>query len=118
MLFGELSTELIRVQPNLIRNLFFSSILEYRDVSCFYRQYAPASLCLVIAVWVFSLSIPHYSALFNISTSEAGFLFAAVSLAISRDGGSGGVIRLGAINKDGIERHVITGDDIPKFYEN
>jgi 20S proteasome subunit beta 1 len=36
---------------------------------------------------------------------------------MSRDGSSGGVIRLGVITKDGIRRKVITGDDIPKFYE-
>jgi hypothetical protein len=41
----------------------------------------------------------------------------ALSLAMSRDGSSGGVIRLGVITKDGIRRKVITGDDIPKFYE-
>jgi len=45
------------------------------------------------------------------------FVTNTLALAISRDGSSGGVIRLGVITKDGIKRHVITGDDIPKFYE-
>ena len=43
--------------------------------------------------------------------------FVAVSLAMSRDGSSGGVIRLAAITEDGLERKVITGDDLPTFYE-
>ncbi|XP_054165461.1 proteasome subunit beta type-6-like [Oppia nitens] len=45
------------------------------------------------------------------------FVANALSLAMARDGSSGGVIRLAVINKDGIKRHVITGDDIPKHYE-
>lgn len=42
--------------------------------------------------------------------------FSAVALAISRDGSSGGVIRLAAISKDGIDRTIISGDQIPTFY--
>ncbi|CAG2166029.1 unnamed protein product [Oppiella nova] len=45
------------------------------------------------------------------------FVTNTLSLAISRDGSSGGVIRIGIITKDGIKRKVITGDDIPKFFE-
>jgi len=45
------------------------------------------------------------------------FVTNTLALAISRDGSSGGVIRLGVITKDGIKRKVITGEDIPKFYE-
>lgn len=41
-----------------------------------------------------------------------------VGLAISRDGSSGGVIRLAAINKDGVERFVLTGNQVPTFYED
>ena len=40
-----------------------------------------------------------------------------LALAMSRDGSSGGVIRLGIITKDGIERRVITGKDIPSFWQ-
>lgn len=43
--------------------------------------------------------------------------FPGLSLAMSRDGSSGGVVRLASINKDGVERFVLTGDQIPKFYE-
>ncbi|XP_077510420.1 proteasome subunit beta type-6-like [Amblyomma americanum] len=45
------------------------------------------------------------------------FVTDAISLAIVRDGSSGGVIRLGVITKDGVERKVLTGDEIPKFYQ-
>ncbi|KAI3382207.1 hypothetical protein SNEBB_010521 [Seison nebaliae] len=45
------------------------------------------------------------------------FVLNSVSLAISRDGSSGGVVRLAVINKNGTaERHVIKGKDIPEFY--
>ena len=45
-------------------------------------------------------------------------LSSAISLAINRDGSSGGVVRLAAITKDGVERFLLTGDQIPKFYED
>ena len=44
--------------------------------------------------------------------------FPAISLAINRDGSSGGVVRLAAITKDGVERFLLSGDQIPKFYED
>lgn len=40
-----------------------------------------------------------------------------VALAMSRDGSSGGVIRMACITKDGVERFVLTGKDIPKVFE-
>ena len=52
-------------------------------------------------------------------SKEEALEFCANSLALAmmKDGSSGGVIRLAAINEKGVERHVVTGDDIPKFYE-
>jgi len=44
-------------------------------------------------------------------------LVSALALAMTRDGSSGGVIRLAAVTKDGVEKHCLTGDDIPKFWE-
>ncbi|XP_015117360.1 proteasome subunit beta type-6 [Diachasma alloeum] len=41
----------------------------------------------------------------------------SLALAMSRDGSSGGVIRIGIITKNGVERRLILGDEIPKFYE-
>jgi len=41
----------------------------------------------------------------------------ALALAMNRDGSSGGVIRLAVINKEGVERKVFLGDEIPRFYE-
>lgn len=37
---------------------------------------------------------------------------------MTRDGSSGGVIRLAAITKNGVERVNLIGDEIPKFYED
>lgn len=45
------------------------------------------------------------------------FCFPALSLAMSRDGSSGGVIRLADISKDGVEKFTILGDQLPRFYE-
>ncbi|KAL7307523.1 hypothetical protein TKK_0000696 [Trichogramma kaykai] len=41
----------------------------------------------------------------------------SLALAMSRDGSSGGVIRIGVITENGIERSVVMGDKLPKFYE-
>ena len=42
-------------------------------------------------------------------------IYLAVALAIHRDGSSGGCIRLAAISKDGVERKVILGNELPTF---
>ena len=47
----------------------------------------------------------------------ADLVLKAVALAINRDGSSGGVVRLAIITKDGVERRLFTGDEIPKFFE-
>ncbi|KAJ2704100.1 Proteasome subunit beta type-1, partial [Coemansia spiralis] len=44
------------------------------------------------------------------------FVKNAVSLAMSRDGSSGGVIRLAVITADGVERSVVYGDNLPTQY--
>lgn len=41
----------------------------------------------------------------------------ALSLAMSRDGSSGGVVRLGDITEKGVERFTVLGDQLPHFYE-
>ncbi|KAJ3126724.1 Proteasome subunit beta type-1 [Nowakowskiella sp. JEL0407] len=45
------------------------------------------------------------------------YLCAAVSLAMSRDGSSGGVIRLAVITNDGVERIFVPGDQLPEFWQ-
>ena len=45
------------------------------------------------------------------------FFSKAVALAMARDGSSGGIIRLAAIDETGIERRVILGNELPTFYE-
>merc|ERR1712018_273816 len=45
------------------------------------------------------------------------FCTEAISLAITRDGSSGGICRLACITKDGIERQTILHQDLPRFYE-
>ncbi|CAH2007184.1 unnamed protein product [Acanthoscelides obtectus] len=45
------------------------------------------------------------------------FVTNCLALAMSRDGSSGGVVRLGIITEEGVERRVILGNELPKFYE-
>ncbi|XP_077408128.1 proteasome subunit beta type-6 isoform X8 [Vanacampus margaritifer] len=40
---------------------------------------------------------------------------AALSLAMERDGSSGGVIRMATISEEGVDRRVILGNQLPKF---
>jgi len=42
-------------------------------------------------------------------------LVSAISLAMSRDGSSGGVVRLGCITEKGVERLLIKGNELPHF---
>ena len=45
------------------------------------------------------------------------FFRTALALAMSRDGSSGGVIRMCVITEDGVERLFVPGDQLPKFWE-
>lgn len=40
-------------------------------------------------------------------------MFVALALAMSRDGSSGGVIRMAVITKDGVERLFVPGNELP-----
>ena len=51
------------------------------------------------------------------SLCKANHNSAALSLAMSRDGSSGGVIRMCVITEDGVERKFVPGDQLPKFWE-
>jgi hypothetical protein len=42
--------------------------------------------------------------------------FAALSLAMARDGSSGGVIRMAVITEKGVERLFVPGDQLPGMY--
>ena len=44
-------------------------------------------------------------------------IFLGLTLAITRDGSSGGCARLAIINKDGVERVDVLGNDLPKVYD-
>lgn len=41
----------------------------------------------------------------------------AIALAIARDGSSGGVIRTAVVTESGIERDMIPGDKLPRFWQ-
>lgn len=42
---------------------------------------------------------------------------AALALAMSRDGSSGGTIRMCVITEGGVERMFVPGDQLPKFWQ-
>jgi 20S proteasome subunit beta 1 len=46
------------------------------------------------------------------------FLSLALALAMDRDGSSGGVIRMATINKDGVERKVFSGAQLPHYWKD
>jgi len=55
----------------------------------------------------------------NMTQEEAvQFMKTAIALAISRDGSSGGCIRLAIITKQGVERIFVPGDQLPKFWHD
>eukprot|EP00042_Codosiga_hollandica_P037253 m.291235 g.291235 ORF g.291235 m.291235 type:complete len:234 (+) comp55093_c0_seq5:2793-3494(+) len=63
----------------------------------------------------------HVDATFRVGmTKEECLKWAAdaITLAIERDGSSGGCVRLAAITKDGLERHVILNNELTKFYQD
>ena len=82
-----------------------------------YEKWSLELRVLAIVLFVFSAKSNHRVYWFIYHACNTVY-FAAISLAINRDGSSGGVIRLACITKDGVERHVLTGDQIPKFYED
>ncbi|XP_039745546.1 proteasome subunit beta type-6-like [Pararge aegeria] len=54
----------------------------------------------------------------NMSKKKAiQFVTNTLTLAMLRDGSSGGVVRLGVITEAGVQRSVILGNQLPKFYE-
>eukprot|EP00211_Chloroparvula_japonica_P014325 CAMPEP_0119133266 /NCGR_PEP_ID=MMETSP1310-20130426/13283_1 /TAXON_ID=464262 /ORGANISM="Genus nov. species nov., Strain RCC2339" /LENGTH=227 /DNA_ID=CAMNT_0007123953 /DNA_START=260 /DNA_END=940 /DNA_ORIENTATION=+ len=54
----------------------------------------------------------------NMTKEEAvAFCRNALSLAMARDGSSGGVIRTAVITKDGVEREMLPGNELPTFFE-
>ncbi|CAG8534820.1 14899_t:CDS:2, partial [Dentiscutata heterogama] len=54
----------------------------------------------------------------NMTQDEAvEFVKNAVTLAMSRDGSSGGCVRVAIITEDGVERRFFPGNQLPVFYE-
>lgn len=49
--------------------------------------------------------------------SEIQLDLLALALAMSRDGSSGGVIRMVVITEKGVERLFVPGNQLPKFWE-
>lgn len=55
----------------------------------------------------------HFLFLLTSQSSESP----ALALAMSRDGSSGGVIRMCVITEEGVERLFVPGNELPKFWE-
>jgi hypothetical protein len=54
---------------------------------------------------------------YQIILHETDHTCPALSLAMSRDGSSGGVIRMCVITEGGVERKFVPGDKLPTFWE-
>lgn len=68
------------------------------------------------STYIYGYCDAHYREGMNQEECEE-FVRNALSLAMARDGSSGGVIRTVTITKDGIVRKMLPGDKLPKFYE-
>ncbi|KGG53036.1 proteasome subunit beta type [Mitosporidium daphniae] len=53
-----------------------------------------------------------------VTHGKATLLIIAIALAMERDGSSGGVIRLAIVTKDGCDRKVVAGADIPQHWRD
>ena len=53
--------------------------------------------------------------LLHLSARVSPVCLSALSLAMERDGSSGGVVRLATISEEGVERRIILGNQLPKF---
>ena len=57
-----------------------------------------------------------YGALFSLLKAYLT-MHLALALAMSRDGSSGGVIRMCVITEEGVQRLFVPGNELPKFWE-
>jgi hypothetical protein len=82
------------------------------------NKIAPNIIALVASyIYIHIYDIQHFQDLIRRLNVNVMFCFPALSLAMSRDGSSGGVVRLADISKDGVEKFTILGDQLPRFDE-
>jgi 20S proteasome subunit beta 1 len=77
-----------------------------------YKNKDALSANMIIAGWDKEVG----PSVYNVLRSAKG-LCPALALAMSRDGSSGGVIRMCVITKEGVERLFVPGDQLPQFWE-
>jgi len=68
------------------------------------------------STWIYGLVDNQYKEGMNKDQAKE-FVKMCVAHAMDRDASSGGVIRLATITKEGVERDVILGNQLPKFYQ-
>lgn len=66
------------------------------------------------STYIYGFCDSHYKKGMSRQETEA-FVIKALSLAMARDGSSGGVVRTTIIDKDGVERKMIPSDRLPKL---
>lgn len=67
------------------------------------------------STYIYAYCDAHYK--HGMNREEAhDFVVKALTLAMERDGSSGGVIRTAVIDQSGVERRMIPGNKLPKFY--
>ena len=95
--------------------LFISLFLLFGFVDSNFKKDMTKDECVEFVLK--SESWSNYSLTKNCKTNVSCF-FLALALAMNRDGSSGGVVRLGIITEDGIERRTVLGNELPRFYED
>merc|ERR1711915_94226 len=68
------------------------------------------------STWIYGLVDNQYKEGMSKEESKE-FVKMCIAHAMDRDASSGGVIRLATITKEGVERDVILGNQLPKFYQ-
>ena len=67
------------------------------------------------SIYLYGYMDDHYKS--DLSKDQAlKLIVKAISLAMARDGSSGGVVRTAVINKDGVERNAVSNNKLGKFY--
>ncbi|KAE8743278.1 hypothetical protein FOCC_FOCC011107 [Frankliniella occidentalis] len=89
----------------------------FQDMCYNYRDSITAGI--ILAGWdpykggqVYTIPLGGMQVRQKVATGGSG----TITLAMLRDGSSGGCVRLGVITKDGCVKHCVLGNELPKFY--
>ncbi|TPX31900.1 hypothetical protein SeMB42_g07680 [Synchytrium endobioticum] len=104
----------VRTAATLFQSLVYSNKDALQAGGSLHKQ--PFAIGGSGSSYIYGYCDAHYKD--NMTLAEAtDFIKNSVALAMSRDGSSGGVIRLAIITKEGVERVFVPGNKLPTFWE-